>query len=148
MYLKSLPSLTLFSSTSKWCHSPSLMRTCGKLSEVSSCCLSRTSIRTCCSLTWREGWRTLKKKLCFLMVISLQVSHHEVDGGGGSGVDLHEGPSRMPGPEHEADVPGHSYGDVQVAQRHPRLAVEELRRRHHCATRQQTILSFTCKLSK
>lgn len=46
------PSLTLLSSTSRWCHSPSLTRTWGKLRLPMSCSLSNTSMRTCCSLTW------------------------------------------------------------------------------------------------
>lgn len=63
--------------------------------------------------------------------VPYNVSHHEVDGGGGSSIDLHQGTSRLPGAEHEAHVPGNSNGDVWLAPGNQCLAVEELRRWHH-----------------
>lgn len=57
-------------------------------------------------------------------------SHHEVDGGVGPSIGLHQGASRLPGAEHEAHVPRNSDGNVRLAQGDQRLAVKELRRWH------------------
>lgn len=59
------------------------------------------------------------------------MSHHEVDGGGGSGVGLHESASGLPGAEHEAYVPGHGDGNVGLAPGYASLAIKELRGWHH-----------------
>lgn len=52
MYLMSFPSLTLLSSTNRWCHSPSLTRTWGNPRVATRWFLEITSMRSCCSLTW------------------------------------------------------------------------------------------------
>lgn len=65
-------------------------------------------------------------------------SHHEVDGGSLASVGLHQHAGGLSSSEHEAYVPGNSDGNVRLAPRDERLAVKELRRRHHCKdTRQE-----------
>lgn len=134
MYLMSFPSLILRNSTSRWCHSPSLTRTWEKLSDATSFCLSSTSIRTCFSLNCVEDKTSQQSHVQDRAADCRQYSfipYHEVDGGGRPDTGLHQSARRLPGAEHEADVPGNGHGDVRVAPGNQRLAVEELRRRHH-----------------
>lgn len=88
---------------------------------------------------------TMPFLLTFVDNVRYTVSHHEVDGGVGSGVDLHQGASRLPGAKHEAHVPGNSHGDVHLAPGDQSLAVEELRRRHHWTREGKEEIGFLFK---
>jgi len=72
-----------------------------------------------------------------LTLCRVLVSHHEVDGGVGSGIGLHQGASWLPGAEHEAHEPGDSDSNVRLAPGDQRLAVKELGRRHHWTSREE-----------
>lgn len=100
--------------------------------------LSQQHLHTHLLLTHLEG----RKDLLLLYVddgdifidnhLSEKALYHEVYGGGGSGVGLHQGASGLSGAEHEANVPGDSDGDLRLAPGDQSLAIEELRGWHRC----------------